>query len=286
MKKNRKINKKNLIRRIIRHIIMISIGFIMLYPVLWLVGSSFKPTHVIFSEISFIPSQFYFGHYPQGFAGVQGTPFMRFIFNSIIISSLAIVGNLISCTMAGFAFARLKFRFKGIAFALMLMTVMLPIHVVLIPRYIMFNKLNLINTFVPLVLPKFLATDGFFVFLIIQFIRGIPISLDEAAIIDGCSYKMLFWKIILPLTKPALISTAIFTFLWTWDDFLSQLVYLSRTSKYTVQLGLRLFLDSSSRSDWGATFAMSVMSLIPCLIVFAALQKYIVEGIATTGLKG
>jgi len=258
----------------------------MIYPVLWLVGSSLKPTNMIFSEIWFIPSKFDFSHYVQGIAGVQGTPFMRFIVNSIVLSLLAVFGNLISCTMAAYAFGRLNFRNKTIAFALMLMSVMLPVHVVLIPRYIVFNKLGLIGSILPLVLPKFLATDGFFIFLILQFIRGIPTSLDEAATIDGYSVKTVFWNIILPLTTPALISTAIFTFLWTWDDFLSQMVYLNKPVNFTVQLGLRLFLDSSSKSDWGATFAMSVLSLIPSLIVFGSLQKYFVQGIAASGIKG
>lgn len=278
--------RRNRIFKLIRHVIILGIGFVMIYPVLWLIGSSLKPTHMIFSEAWFIPSEFYFEHYTQGAAGVQGTPFIRFIINSTVVSLLAVLGNLISCTMAAYAFGRMQFRFKGIAFALMLMTVMLPIHVVLIPRYIVFNQLNMVNTFLPLVLPKFLATDGFFIFLILQFIRGIPTSLDEAAIIDGCSRKSVFWRIILPLSTPALISTTIFTFLWTWDDFLSQLVYLSTPSRYTVQLGLRLFLDSSSNSDWGATFAMSVLSLIPSLVIFAALQKHIVQGVATSGIKG
>ena len=165
-------------------------------------------------------------------------------------------------------------------------TIMLPVHVKLIPQYIMFNQLGWIDTFLPIVLPKFFAVEGFFTFLIIQFIRGIPKDLDEAATIDGCGNIRIYWSIIMPLSKPALITTAIYAFLWTWDDFLSQLIFLSNNRLYTVPLGLRLFLDSSSQSDWGAMFAMSVISLLPCLIIFALCQKHFVQGVATTGMKG
>jgi multiple sugar transport system permease protein len=168
----------------------------------------------------------------------------------------------------------------------MLMSMMIPGHVTLIPQYIMFHKLGLVNTFWPLIIPKIFATDGFFVFLIVQFIRGLPRELDEAATIDGCGLYQIYWRIILPLSLPALITTAIFTFTWTWDDFFNQLIYLNETSTFTVPLGLRLFLDSTSQSAWGPMFAMSVISLIPSLIVFSSCQKYFIQGIATTGLKG
>ncbi|GBF71886.1 sugar ABC transporter permease [Paenibacillus sp. 598K] len=270
----------------LKHAVTIGIAFIMLYPVLWMVGSSFKPGYMIFSEIGLWPGQWVWSNYSSGWTGIQGQPFPLFLGNSLLVSAGAVLGNVISCSMAAYAFARLRFRFKAVAFALMLVTIMLPHHVTLIPQYILFNQLNWINSFLPLIAPKWLATDAFFIFLIVQFIRGLPRELDEAATIDGCGPVQIYWRIIIPLSVPALITTTIFTFLWTWDDFFSQLIYLSDVAKFTVPLGLRLFLDSSSQSDWGPMFAMSVLSLVPCFIIFIVCQKYFVEGIATSGLKG
>jgi multiple sugar transport system permease protein len=271
---------------LLKHLFITAVAFIMLYPVLWMAGSSFKPANMIFSDIWIWPKEWIVENYVKGWSGIAGNSFSLFLNNSLIVSLSAVVGNVISCSMAAYAFARLNFHFKAICFGLMLMTIMLPHHVTLIPQYIIFNNLGWVNTFFPLIVPKWLATDAFFIFLTIQFIRGLPKELDEAATIDGCGSIQIYWQIIMPLSLPALITTAIFTFLWTWDDFFSQLIYLSDVSKYTVPLGLRLFLDSSSQSDWGPMFAMSVLSLIPCFIIFTVCQKYFVEGIATSGIKG
>jgi len=167
----------------------------------------------------------------------------------------------------------------------MLGTIMLPIHVQIVPQYIMFSKLDLINTYWPLILPKLLATDAFFVFLMVQFIRGLPRELDDAARIDGCGHWSVFWRIIIPLSKPALATTAIFTFIWTWNDFLSQLIFLTDPKKYTVPVALRSFVDATARTPWGPLFAMSITSLAPVFGFFLAGQRYLVRGIATTGLK-
>ncbi|WP_159881811.1 carbohydrate ABC transporter permease [Paenibacillus puerhi] len=269
-----------------KHAIIIGMAFVMLYPVLWMVASSFKPAHQIFSEIGLWPKQWVWDNYARGWAGVGDNPFSRFLGNSLIVALGAVLGNVVTCSMAAYAFARLRFRFKAVGFGLMLLTIMLPHHVTLIPQYILFNQLGWVNTYLPLIVPKWLATDAFFIFLTVQFIRGLPRELDEAATIDGCGPVQIFWRVIVPLAVPALITTTIFTFLWTWDDFFSQLIYLSETSMFTVPLGLRLFLDSSSQSDWGPMFAMSVLSLAPCFLIFIVCQKYFVEGIATSGIKG
>ncbi|MFS8631404.1 MAG: carbohydrate ABC transporter permease, partial [Bacillales bacterium] len=142
-----------------------------------------------------------------------------------------------------------------------------------------------IDTFLPLTVPKFLATDAFFIFLMVQFFRGIPKELDDSAIIDGCGPIKIYYKIILPLASPALLTTAIFTFIWTWDDFFSQIIYINSVHNFTVPLGLRLFLDAQGESSWGSVFAMSVLSLLPIVVLFFFFQRHIVEGIATTGIK-
>jgi multiple sugar transport system permease protein len=197
----------------------------------------------------------------------------------------AIAGNLFSCTLAAYAFARLKFRLRTLWFSIMLVTIMLPIHVVVVPQYILFNKLGLVNTFVPLILPKFLATDAFFVFLMVQFIRGIPRELDEAALIDGCGHWRIFSRVMLPLMGPAIATSAIFTFIWTWSDFFTPLIYLTDPIAQTVPVALRSFLDATSGSNYGAMFAMSILSLIPIFLAFLFGQRFLVKGIATTGGK-
>ncbi|MFL1379084.1 MULTISPECIES: carbohydrate ABC transporter permease [unclassified Nocardiopsis] len=271
-------------RRLLTHIGLIGFGLIMLYPLLWMVSSSFKPTAEIFREPGLIPWSFTPQNYAEGWTALQH-PFHHYLLNSAIVVGGSIVGNLIGCSMAAYAFARLEFRGKRLFFAIMLATIMLPIHVVIVPQYILFAQLDWINTFYPLIVPKLLATDGFFIFLMVQFIRGLPRDLDEAARIDGCGHVRIFLRIILPLSMPALATTAIFTFIWTWNDFFSQLIFLTRPDMYTVPVALRTFVDSSSQTSWGPLFAMSVVALGPVFGFFLAGQRYLVKGIATTGIK-
>ncbi|MFC3801815.1 carbohydrate ABC transporter permease [Cohnella sp. GCM10012308] len=269
----------------LRHLLIILIGLAMLYPVLWLLASSFKPNQDIFTNTGLWPSTWTLDNYRNGWKGFQGITFARFFGNSALVSVLAVLGNIVTCSFAAYAFARLEFRFKKVWFAMMLVTIMLPYHVTLVPQYIIFSELHWINTYLPLFLPKWLAHDSFFILLMVQFIRGIPKELDESATIDGCSQQKLYFRIIMPLLAPALITTAIFTFIWTWDDFFSQMIYLSDIKLFTVQLGIRALFDPSGTSDWGALMAISVLSLVPITLIFLIFQRYFLEGIATTGLK-
>jgi len=188
--------------------------------------------------------------------------------------------------VAAYAFARLRFPLRGMWFAIMIATLLLPSHVLLVPQYVLFNYFGWINTPLPLIVPKLLATEAFFIFLMVQFMRGIPRELDEAAKIDGCSAYGIFWHVILPLSRPALVTTAIFSFIWTWNDFLTQLVYLSGVENYTIPVGLRMFQDSGGENQIGPMFAMAVLSLLPVFLFFVAFQRLLVQGINTTGLKG
>lgn len=269
----------------LRHLLIIAIGLAMLYPVLWLLASSFKPNQDIFTDTGLWPSAWTLDNYRNGWRGFQGITFARFFGNSALVSVLAVLGNIVTCSFAAYAFARLEFRFKKIWFAMMLVTIMLPYHVTLVPQYIIFSELHWINTYLPLFLPKWLAHDSFFILLMVQFIRGIPKELDESATIDGCSQQKLYFRIIMPLLLPALITTAIFTFIWTWDDFFSQMIYISDIKLFTVQLGIRALFDPSGTSDWGALMAISVLSLLPITLIFLVFQRYFLDGIATTGLK-
>lgn len=258
----------------------------MLYPLIWMFSSSFKLPYAIFTDKGLWSAAFTLDNYVKGWQGVAGTSFLVFFRNSFIVCGLAVVGNILSCSLAAYAFARLDFSFKKILFALMLVTMMLPYHVVIIPQYIIFNRLGWVNTFLPLTLPKFLATEGFFIFLMVQFMRGLPVELDNAATVDGCGPIQIYLRIIAPLSMPVMVTTGIFSFIWTWNGFFSQLIYLSDANKFTVALGLRLFLDSTSESQWGAMFAMSIVSLIPIFSFFMFFQRYLIEGITAGGLKG
>lgn len=271
--------------RLIMHAFLILFGLVMLYPLIWLAISSLKPSAIIFSDTSIIPKHFEWENYARGWAGVAA-PFKIFFKNSLIIAFIAVIGNVLSCSLVAYAFARLDFSFKKPLFALMLMTIMLPVHASLIPQYILFNAFGWVNTILPIVTPKFLAVEAFFIFLMIQFIRGIPRELDEAAAIDGAGPIRIYFAIILPLMSPALVTTAVFTFLWTYEDFLTPLIYLTSIDNYVVPQGLRLLQAARGASSWGPMLAMSLLSLVPMFIVFFIFQRKLIDGIATTGLKG
>jgi multiple sugar transport system permease protein len=272
-------------RALLHHVALCLASIAMLYPLLWMLASSFKPESDIFGSASLWPHSFSLDSYRRGWSGLQ-VSFGKFFLNSLLISLCCVVGNVFSCSLAAYAFARLRFRGRNFWFALMLGTLMLPYHATLIPQYILFLNLGWIDTFLPLIVPKFLAVDAFFIFLLVQFFRSIPRELDEAAMIDGCGPWRIYWMVIVPLSLPALATAAIFTFIWTWDDFFGPLVYLNDMNSYTVQLGLRSFVDSTGKSDWGALFAMSTLTLLPVFAFFLLFQRQLIDGIATTGLKG
>ncbi|GAA2127569.1 carbohydrate ABC transporter permease [Actinomadura napierensis] len=270
--------------RLTRHVLLIVFGLFMLYPLLWMVSSSIKPENLIFREPGLLPHEVTGENYSGGWNALTHS-FGYYLWNSAVITVLAVVGNLVACSLAAYAFARLEFPLKKLWFTIMLLSIMLPHHVTVVPQYIMFSKIGWINTIWPIVLPKFLATDAFFIFLMVQFIRTLPRELDEAAAIDGAGHWRTFVQVILPLCVPALATTAIFTFIWTWNDFFTQNLYLTNSDKLTAPVALRQFLDASSNSSWGPMFAMSIISLGPIFGFFLAGQKYLVRGMATTGFK-
>ncbi len=269
---------------VFKHIGLIALSLLMIYPLIWLVVSSLKPNDQIFSNLSIFTLDLTLENYIRGWDSQQ-LPFSHFLMNSSILALGAILGNLISCSLAAYAFARLRFRGRNAYFAIMLGTIMLPFHVVLVPQFVIFRELGWLETFLPLIVPKFLATDAFFVFLMVQFIRGLPKEIFEAARIDGAGHIRMFGQITLPLMVPALATTAIFTFIWTWGDFFGPLIYLRTRENFPVSVALKGFVDAQSTSNYGAMFAMSVVSLIPLFIAFLIGQRYLVKGIATTGIK-
>lgn len=271
-------------RSVFKHIVLVLLCIVMVYPLIWLVASSFKPNDEIFRDLSIFTTNLTAENYVNGWNDLQH-PFGLFLLNSAIIAFGAILGNLLSCSLAAYAFARMRFRFRNLAFALMLGSIMLPFQVLLVPQFIIYKELGWLNTFLPLIAPKFLATEAFFVFLMVQFIRGLPKELFEAARIDGAGHARSYFQITLPLIVPALATTAIFTFIWTWGDFFGPLIYLRLPELFPASLALKGFLDAQSSSDYGSMFAMSVVSLVPLFLVFLFGQRFLIKGAATSGIK-
>ena len=279
--------EKRTARSIVYHVAICLIGIIMIYPLVWMIMSSFKETGTIYTTAgSLIPEKFILDNYRNGWKGFAGIAFSTFFKNSLFISIVATIGTILSSAVVAYGFARFEFRGRKLMFTAMLLSMMLPAQVLMIPQYLWYQKLNWVGSYMPLIIPYFFATQGFFVYLMSNFIEGIPRELDEAAKIDGCSYFGIFRLVIAPLMKPAVVTGSIFSFMWRWDDFLSALLYINKTAKYPVSLALKLFCDPGSSSDYGAMFAMATLSVLPAVVIFLFFQKYLVEGISTSGLKG
>lgn len=273
-------------RTVTFHALVILFAFFMFYPVLWMLVSSFKADLRILQNMSLWPGEVTLANYVKGWSGFSGASFAVFFRNSFFIAAVAIIGNVISCSLAAYPFARMDFPLKRFFFSIMLMSIMIPDHVLLIPQYVMFNTFGWVNTYLPLLVPRFFAVNAFFIYLMIQFIRSLPKELDHAATVDGCGKFQIYVRLILPLSLPVLVTTMIFTFISVWNDFLHPLIYISEVKKFTVSLGLSLFITSGEgKSEYSQLFAMSMLSLIPLLTVFVFFQKYLIEGIASSGMK-
>lgn len=280
------LQRPKLLKNMAYHLPVILGCFVMIYPILWMAASSLKsPAEIWTNATSLIPQTLTWENYTNGWAGFGGVSFSVFFANSLMYAGLGTLATVGSSALVAYGFARIRFAGSGFWFTCMLLTLMLPAQVLIIPQYIIFKQLGWTNSFLPLLIPR-LGGGAFFIFMIMQFIRGVPRELDEAAEIDGCSTVGIFFKIIVPLIQPALITAAIFSFYWTWEDFLGPLIYLNSPKNYTVSLALRSFSDPSTASDWGAIFAMSILSLVPVFFIFVLFQRYIVRGISMTGIHG
>ena len=284
MTKNEIQRLKNIRDSVVFHGVVLFIGVFMLYPLLWMALGSFKPTEEIFGTISLVPKHFTLQNYIRGWKYNGTTTFTTFYINSIIVTGLSTLGAVLMSSLTAYGFSRIRFRGNRFWYSCMFLTLMLPYQVVMVPQFILFFRLGWVNTYLPLIVPQW-GGQAFFIFMMAQFFRGIPSELDQSAMIDGCNKFTIYSRILFPLIKPALITSTIFSFYWRWEDFLGPLLYLNRPRTFTVSLAMRMFADPTS-TDWGAIFAMGTLSLLPSLIVFFVFQKYIVEGIATSGLKG
>lgn len=271
----------------IRHGLLIFFSIVMIYPIIWWIGASLK-SNADMSSPSIFPSVPAWSNFSNGWTAIPGYSFTDFYLNTIALEAAVLIATICSCTLVAFGFARLDFPLRKFWFAVLMTTLMLPVQVLIVPQYAMYYQFGWINTYWPFIVPHLLAGGmggTFFIFLLVQFIRGIPKELDESATIDGCSWFGVYWRIVMPLAKSAVITVIIFCFLWNWDDFMGHLLYINSVDKYTVGLALKMLHDSEGNQQWGQLLAMSLVSVVPATLVFAVAQKQLVEGVATTGIK-
>jgi oligogalacturonide transport system permease protein len=271
---------------LVRTTVLLCVAVLMLYPLLWLVGASFKSNAQIFSEVGFWPQSFDFSAYAKGWKTSTEYTFATYFANSFLITVPRIAVTVVSCVLVAYGFARFEFRGKKLLFSIMIGTMMLPLIVLRLPQYLMFKELGWLDTYLPLILPSAFATDTFFVFMLVQFLRGIPRDMEEAAVIDGCNALQLLWHIIVPLLKPAIISVIVFQFIWTMNDFMGPLVYLASVEKYPVSLALKMSIGATEEVEWANVIAISVVALIPSVAVFFLAQRHFIEGASSSGIKG
>lgn len=272
-------------RRRLRWLLLVPMAFlalIVLFPILWMFRSSLMSTIEMYSwPPNFIPRQWLFTNYGEA---LVRQPFLLYTANTIKILIPVLAGTLITTSLSAFAFARLDFPMKNVWFALVIGSMLMPYAITLIPIYLIWSQLRLVDTYWPLILPAWLGGGGFFIFLARQFMLTIPKDLDEAATIDGCGFLRILARIILPLIRPVLVVITIFVFLNVWNDFLGPLIYVNSPDKYTVAVGLGLF-KSEYKVDWGLLMAACCAVAIPPMLVFLFGQRYIIEGVTLSGLK-
>ena len=282
---NRKTTKKT-VKTILSYLVIAVIGLVLLYPILWMFFAAFKTNDEIFVSTKLLATHYSFQNFIDGWRGSGTMTYAVYFWNTFRLVIPVTLLTLVSSTLVAYGFARFNFPFKKALFSLLIATLMLPNAVIIIPRYTLFAKFGWIDTYIPFYALAALACYPFFIFMLVQFLRGIPRDLDESAYIDGCGTFRTLMQIILPLMKPSLFSAALFQFMWTYNDYFNSLIFINSGKKYTVSLALRLSLDSESVINWGKIMATSFVVVLPLILLFFMAQKYFVEGIATSGLKG
>lgn len=271
---------------VVYHTLMIATCFIMLYPLFWMISSSFKDTHDIMrTSGQLIPLHPTVKNYIDGWKGFGNYTFTTFFKNSLFIATFNTIATVVSASLTAFGLARIRFVGRKVLFAIMIGTMCLPGMVTQIPRFLMFLEMDWVGTWAPLLIPSWLGGGAFSIFLLMQFMRGIPRELDEAAKIDGCGWFGLYKNIMLPLILPAIASVAILSFIAEWGDYYSALIYLNRPEYYPVAYALKLYTDETG-TNYGPMMAMSVCSIIPIMTLFFLFQKTLIEGVTFSGLKG
>ena len=272
--------------RAIDYVLIAVIGIILLFPVLWMLFATFKSNEEIFGSVSLLPKTWHPENYVNGWKGTGRITYTQFFINTFVMVIPTTLFTVASATLAAYAFARFNFPFKKLMFTILIGLMMLPGSVVIIPRYLLYNRFHWVDSYMPFYMPALLCCNSFFPYMLIQFLRGLPRELDESAYIDGCGTFRTLTRIILPLMKPALFSAGLFQFLWTYNDYFNALIFINSVKKYVISLAVRMSLDSESVVQWGKVMAMAFVAVLPVMLLFLAAQKYFVEGIATSGLKG
>ena len=279
--------RRGLVKQVVLYALAIGASILFMLPFLWTIGTSLKPLTELYSfPPTFVPKDPRFANYRDVFTNA---PFARFLVNSVFVTLVAVFGQTLSAAAVAYGFSRFRFPGRNILFRIVLATMMLPWHVTIVPTFLLFRELKWLNTFLPLTVPAFFGGGAFYIFLLRQFFLTIPRDLDEAAYIDGASSVRIFWSIILPLSKTALATAAIFSFIEHWNEFIGPLIFLNSERLYTVSIGLRYFIATPFSGDQpreAILMAASLIVALPPLVLFFMAQKYFVQGIATTGSKG
>lgn len=281
--------KNKSFRTLWTHLVLIALGLVIVYPLIWMLFASFKTTNEIFVSSKLLPELFLWENYLNGWqsAATGAVSYTNFFINTLFLVVPTVLFTVFSCLLVAYGFARFQFPGRKLLFSLMIATLMLPNSVIVIPRFMIFKNLGWLDGYLPFIAPAAFACYPFFIFMIIQFLRGIPVALDESAKIDGCGPVRILFSILTPLMKPVLFSAGLFQFLWTWNDFFNQLIFINSPKKYTIALGLRMSIDSSTQMvRWNEVMAMSICSILPLIVIFFFAQRYFVEGITTSGIKG
>lgn len=272
--------------RIMTYLLLGLFGVIMVYPIIWMFFATFKTNNEIYGSLKLLPSSFSLDSYISGWKGTGRIGYSKFFLNTFKMVFPTVLFTLASCSIVAYGFARFRFPMRKPLFMVLIATLMLPNSVIIIPRYMLFNSFGWLDSYLPFYMPALFACFPFFIFMMVQFFRGMPRELDESAWIDGCNTFQVFTQILLPLMKPALFSAGLFQFLWTWNDYFNSLIFINSVDKYPLSLGLRMSLDLESNVAWSNVLAMAFVSTLPLILLFFLAQKYFVEGIATTGIKG
>jgi oligogalacturonide transport system permease protein len=283
------LGKKKGLATFIRYAVLIIIGLIMVYPLIWMVGATFKENSEIFNGVGFIPKHPTLAGYVNAKKSYGGDiNLLKSMINTYSYVIPKVVFTVISATLTAYGFGRFKFKGRDFLFAVLMSTLFLPQVVLNVPQYILFNNFGWIDSslYLPIIVPTLFATDTYFVFMLIQFLRNVPKELEEAAKIDGCNVMQTLWKIIVPMLKPAMVSFALCQFMWSSNDFMGPLLYVTTPAKYPATIFVKLSMDADTGFDWNRVLATSLISILPSLIVFFLAQNTFVEGISAGGVKG
>lgn len=283
------LEKKRQIATVIKYVVLVLVGIIMIYPLVWMIGASFKTNSEIFSSIGFIPKMPTVQGYIDAMNGYGGDiDIWKSMLNTYKIVIPKVIFTIISCTVTAYGFARFKFKGHDILFAVLMATLFLPNVVLNVPQFIMYNGWGWVDSpvYLPLIVPTMFAQDTYFVFMLIQFLRNIPKELDEAAKIDGCSAIGTLWHVIVPVLKPAMTSAALFQFMWSSNDFMGPLLYVSTPKRYPAAIFVKMSMDADTGFSWNRILALSLISIIPSLVVFFIAQDQFIDGVTAGSVKG